>query len=316
MAQIFLAYAREDVAIAQSLKENLERKGYSVFLDVGDHIEGEWRPFLERMIQECNDIVVLVSKGTAISHEVAHEVNVAIVNRKNVIPTLLQEDLPTPPEWMQKVLARQAVRYDPFDLRVSTSRIVAHLKSRPSPFRIHNNTFWIGLAATLALAFAIYIAFGTSLLWTKGKTAQAAVRGSAIVYDGFRAYGKSGFRFASRELVGWDSREADLLAAKPEGQSTTHLFLPYDAESYKNPSLDSNARAGIQEISGSTLDSIGSCPSDGYLHHWYKPKPGRLYCVRWRDGIGYSAIRVDTIDSDRIGFDYVILQSSNSPGQR
>src|SRR5262245_5677253 len=43
MAQVFLAYAREDIAVAQSLKERIERRGVTVFLDVADLVRGKWR---------------------------------------------------------------------------------------------------------------------------------------------------------------------------------------------------------------------------------------------------------------------------------
>ena len=144
------------------------------------------------------------------------------------------------------------------------------------------------------------------------------VRGSALIYDGFRpnAYNKSGFQFSAQSIVGWDSRSADVLASTNEGEGLTDLFIPYDAKDYKNPDLDSGARSGIREMPEVNLDSVSRCPSDGYEYHWHKSRIGAIYCVRWRDGIGYSAIRIHTLDNDRIGFDYINIDPSSGRASR
>jgi hypothetical protein len=131
------------------------------------------------------------------------------------------------------------------------------------------------------------------------------VKGNVILRDGFRFFQQSGYQFTTGHTVAWDAAAADILAVKKQGESTTGFFLPYDAEGYKHPNWDRNAAAGIQEVTGANLDAVRECPTGGYLHHWFQPRKGALYCLRTRDGKHFAVIRVDTVDEDRIGFDFV-----------
>jgi hypothetical protein len=139
----------------------------------------------------------------------------------------------------------------------------------------------------------------------KADNSNAPIKGTVIIRDGFRAYEQSGFQFSTLRIVAWDSKVADVLAVKAPEWQATGFFLPYDAESYKNPDLDRNATAGIQKIDGSRLEDIRDCPSSGYQHHWFQAQLNAIYCIRTRGGKSYAAIRVDTIDDDRIGFDFL-----------
>lgn len=130
-------------------------------------------------------------------------------------------------------------------------------------------------------------------------------KGSALLMDGYRAFNESGYEFATRNKVAWDAGSADILAAKKPSEQTTGFFLPYDAEGYKNPDWDRDARAGIRPVTGSNLDDVHECPTGAYEHHWFQPRKGALYCLRSRDGKHYAVIRVDVLDEDRIGFDYI-----------
>ena len=141
---------------------------------------------------------------------------------------------------------------------------------------------------------------------------QKPVRGSVILRDGFREYGASGFKFSSAAVVGWDSRIADILAARQEGSAKTGFFLPYDSAPYRHPNLDRNAAAGIQKISVASLDDAQECPTGGYAHHWFQPEATAIYCVRTRSGSTYALIQVDAIDDDRIVIDYLYQPSGSN----
>lgn len=131
------------------------------------------------------------------------------------------------------------------------------------------------------------------------------IKGNVILMDGYKEYGRSGYKFATQKIVAWDATSADILAAKNPAEHATEFFLPYDAEAYKNPEMDKDARAGIREISEENLDGVQECPTGEYKHHWFQPKKDAIYCLRTRDGKHYAVIRVDVIDDDRIGFDYI-----------
>lgn len=138
------------------------------------------------------------------------------------------------------------------------------------------------------------------------------IKGSVILRDGFRFFNQSGYQFSTGSIVAWNAASADILAVTPKGQPTTKLFIPYDAEDYKNPNWDKDAAAGIQRVSGTQLSKVRECPVDGYKHHWFAPEKGGLYCVRTRSGKHFAVIRVDTVDDDRIGFEFIFQPSGSS----
>jgi TIR domain len=342
MSQIVIAYAREDVAVAHALKQSLERRHYDVFLDVDGRIRGDWRQYIAERIRRATDLVVLVSPHALHSPELADEVQLGIAHARHLVPVLLaapfdrSTTLPAP--WAA-LLAQQAARYDPLDLTVSTDRVVALLDSRPGWLRWRDPRAWAALsAATGAAVVTAQIGLPDlsrlrDLLVEPPASVPAAApasvpasapdetvigasepgptpprtTGHALVLAGEVAYDRSGFSFATGQAVSWGAQRADILVSRPSGAALAGFFLPYDAGDYKDPSLDRAARAGIAATDASSLQAIDRCPPDGYKKHWVKPEVGKVYCVRWRNGDRHALIRVDTIEVDRIGFDYRLL---------
>ncbi|WP_343499196.1 hypothetical protein [Achromobacter denitrificans] len=138
------------------------------------------------------------------------------------------------------------------------------------------------------------------------------LKGTVILRDGFSFFDQSGYQFVSKAIVAWNAGLADILAAKQPKSAITGFFLPYDAGDFKNPDWDKNASAGIQEMMVANLGAVNECPTGGYQHHWFQPKKGGIYCVRSRDGKHYAVIRVDTVDNDRIGFDFIFQPSGSA----
>jgi len=335
MSRIVIAYAREDVAVAHALKQSLERRGYDVFLDVDGRIRGDWRQYIAERIRRATDLVVLVSPHALCSPELAVEVQVGIAHARHLVPVLLAEPpdrstaLPAP--WAT-LLAQQAARYDPLDLTVSTDRVIALLHSRPTWLRWRDPRAWAALSAATGVAAVIahidlpdpsrlrhvLVEQPTSVPTPAPASVPASApvdagptpprtTGHALVHTGEADYDRSGFSFATGQVVGWNAQRADILVSRPSNATRAEFFLPYDAGPYKDPALDRAARAGIATTDAVSLDAIARCPTDGYQKHWFKPEVGKVYCVRWRDGDRHALIRVDTIDDDRIGFDYRLL---------
>jgi hypothetical protein len=138
------------------------------------------------------------------------------------------------------------------------------------------------------------------------------IKGSVILRDGFQFFDQSGYQFSTDSIVAWNAASADILVAKQQGQSTAGFFIPYDAEGYKHPDWDKGASGGIKRVPGTQIGSVRECPTDGYRHHWFSPEKGGLYCLRTRDGKHFAVIRVDTVDEDRIGFEFIFQPNSSS----
>lgn len=94
--QIFISYSRKDALYANWLHSELQRRGYSVFLDTSDIVPGAmWQEELEKQIRACNVMCVLLSPDSATSKWVRLECSLARHYQKRLLPlkigTLLEE---------------------------------------------------------------------------------------------------------------------------------------------------------------------------------------------------------------------------------
>lgn len=88
LADIFLSYAREDTAFAETLVHAFERRGWSVFWDKTIPAGKQWNDFLKSQLQRARCVVVLWSDQSATSEWVLHESSVAL-HRGTLVPVLL-----------------------------------------------------------------------------------------------------------------------------------------------------------------------------------------------------------------------------------
>jgi len=93
---IFLSYRREGgETTAILLRDRLTAKGYVVFLDIESLASGSFNEKLLDVINDCNDVVVICSKGALdrcsndgdwVRREIAH----AFAKNKNIVPIMLR----------------------------------------------------------------------------------------------------------------------------------------------------------------------------------------------------------------------------------
>jgi hypothetical protein len=183
------------------------------------------------------------------------------------------------------------------------------------------NPWWVSFLTVFKLRYVVLAAliFGAYMSYpavVQRAALQEAIGpeptgGSAVLFDGFIEPEHSAFVFATGQVVSWHAGVADIGAVRGESDRVTGLFLPYDGEIYKDSPPDRIANAGIQEIMTSSFDDVTRCPTSQYLHHWFKPQKGHFYCVRTRNGRDFALIRIDAIDVDRIGFEYLLKPAAN-----
>lgn len=95
MSTIFISYARTNQRFALFLQEVLETLGYKVWIDVSSIPGGEkWATEIETAIRESQSVAVVVTPAAAQSEAVNHEIDLAIANKKRIIPIMLDGDLP------------------------------------------------------------------------------------------------------------------------------------------------------------------------------------------------------------------------------
>jgi hypothetical protein len=93
MAEIFISYARKDQAYVERVADHLQRAGFSVWHDVSQIRAGdEWQIKIERAIEECTVVIVVMSAVSVDSKWVNKEVELARRAGKALFPLLLEGD--------------------------------------------------------------------------------------------------------------------------------------------------------------------------------------------------------------------------------
>ena len=92
----FISYSRQDSEFALRLAEDLKAAGANVWLDQLDIAPGErWDRAVEKALQRCQRMLVILSPASVESDDVMDEVSFALEGAKTIIPILFK-DCPIP----------------------------------------------------------------------------------------------------------------------------------------------------------------------------------------------------------------------------
>lgn len=87
----FMSYSRSDERFALRLAKDLRSRGIGMWVDQLDIRPSEhWDRAIERAVQECCGIVVVLSPRSAASDNVADEISYALDSGKSVIPVMIE----------------------------------------------------------------------------------------------------------------------------------------------------------------------------------------------------------------------------------
>ena len=88
----FLSYSRADDQFALRLATDLRAQGVSIFVDQWDIRPSEhWDRAIERAVDRCRGLVVIVSPRSIASDNVMDEISFAIEKRKAVLPVMIEK---------------------------------------------------------------------------------------------------------------------------------------------------------------------------------------------------------------------------------
>lgn len=88
----FLSYSRADQEFALRLATDLRAEGISIFVDQWDIRPSEhWDRAIERAVDRCRGLVVIVSPRSIASDNVMDEISFAIEKRKSVLPVMIEK---------------------------------------------------------------------------------------------------------------------------------------------------------------------------------------------------------------------------------
>lgn len=87
----FLSYSRTDEQFALRFARDLQAQGVSVWVDQFDIRPSEhWDRAIERAVQRCGGLIVILSPRSVASDNVADEISFAIESGKKVLPILIE----------------------------------------------------------------------------------------------------------------------------------------------------------------------------------------------------------------------------------
>jgi hypothetical protein len=92
MKQAFISYARRDREFAEKLRDDLEFRGLSTWIDLEDiPAASQWATKIEQAILECPYFLLLLSPHSVSSEYVRREYQFAVLHSKTVIPVVLTD---------------------------------------------------------------------------------------------------------------------------------------------------------------------------------------------------------------------------------
>ena len=165
--RIFVSYSSPDQAKADAIREALETAGISCWIAPRDLSAGtQWGAGIVQAIRECEAVVVVFSAAANNSPQVAREMELAVSNRRPLVPVRVANDMPT--EDMQYFLgvshwfnafAQPIQNYLP-DIVTSVRNVLAKESSpwtsltRRMPQTRSGQLIWAG-AGALAIALVV-----------------------------------------------------------------------------------------------------------------------------------------------------------------
>src|SRR5438045_1604010 len=96
----FISYSRKDLDIARRIKEDLKKHGFEIWMDEHNLAPGtEWPDEIKENIKQSIAVLYLVSPTSRSSPYVAHEIALAKIYKRNIIPIWVRGDT----EWAEVV---------------------------------------------------------------------------------------------------------------------------------------------------------------------------------------------------------------------
>ena len=123
--KIFLSYSRKDGEFIKKLAGDIQHKGFSTWLDVGDIYAGKlWRKEIVEGIENCAAFVIAISSNAIKSENVVKELSIAESAGKKIFPILIEE-VDIPREMKYQIAGVQLVSFQNTDYNASLKSLLA-----------------------------------------------------------------------------------------------------------------------------------------------------------------------------------------------
>src|ERR1051325_6359640 len=99
MTNLFISYARADKEKIYAFAQELQTKGFAVWIDISGIRGGkQWSVEIAKAVTHCDFFLLFISSASIKSDSVRREVDLAYKNKKHIIPLRL-EKVDIPIEW-------------------------------------------------------------------------------------------------------------------------------------------------------------------------------------------------------------------------
>jgi hypothetical protein len=109
-ADVFIAYSRHDLAVAESIEQEFVASGLRSYRDL-KNIPGstDWVEEIIEAVEACYAVLILASEHSVGSEHVYHELTIAAEARKPFIPVMLSPNLKLPKKWSYHLASHQQI---------------------------------------------------------------------------------------------------------------------------------------------------------------------------------------------------------------
>jgi WD40 repeat protein len=140
MTQVFLAYAHEDKAVMEKIRNSLRREGFTVWTNTTDIQTGEtFEKAIQRGIEQADNIVYLLSPDALNSEYCQQELNYSLSLNKRIIPLQVRttdpEQIPVVLRNLQYIDLTDNVKEE--DYRLDENQLIKILHQEEAYYREH-----------------------------------------------------------------------------------------------------------------------------------------------------------------------------------
>lgn len=187
---IFISYRREGGRqYARILQQMLERRGYKVFLDYDEIVDGPFSPLIEAALIDAPVYIILLSKGALDKcveegNWVRREIELALAHNKHIIPVNPDNTFDGIPEGVPENLKKaiESIQYSEINFgQALNATVELMVKNRIKPhIRVRNRLIRVVSAAAIGVVAIAAIIFA----WTWKKSCDLQDLKENITFNG------------------------------------------------------------------------------------------------------------------------------------
>lgn len=153
--RVFVSYSRRDTRLVRHLVDNLDRTGHDVWIDVEGIPAGAWAGHIVEAIRRADVFLLVLTRASAASREVAKEVSLAASRHVPIIPVVVAPAPPIPDEIAYHIAGQQRIMLDPEDLAIGVRQVIRAVEGSVTQGQVRTGRALIGGAVGILVVAAL-----------------------------------------------------------------------------------------------------------------------------------------------------------------